>query len=223
MTKKAKGSIKNLFGSTTRIKLLELFYTNFDKSYYVRELTRLIDEQINSVRRELANLEQMGVVNKTERDNKVFYSVNQKFKFYLAFAMIFDENFDRQSLSRSTIRELEQEANVLPRPVDDKLDWQKLVARSDDYLQIVILAGRLVPDSESDVDMLLVGDNSDQKISDWASQAEKSYGDDIAYSVMSYDEFVYRCSIRDRFVSQILDGPHVAIKDLTGLIDKEGR
>lgn len=220
MVKSSKNAIKNLFGSNTRIKLLELFYTNFDQLYYVREITRLIDEQINSVRRELANLEAMGVVKKTDKDNKVFYGVNQKFEYYLSFAMIFDENFDHASLSRSTIRELEKEANVLPRPSDDKFDWQRLVAKSDDFLQIFVLAGKLVPDSESSVDMLLIGDNNSSQISAWASMAEASYGSDLSYSIMAYDEFVYRRSIRDKFLGQILDGPFVVIKDIPGLIEK---
>ena len=46
--------IDQLFGSKTRVKLLELFYSNPNRSFYVREITRKIDEQINSVRRELA-------------------------------------------------------------------------------------------------------------------------------------------------------------------------
>lgn len=221
MAKKPQNTIKNLFGSTTRIKLLELFFTNFDKYYYVREITRLIGEQINSVRRELANLEQIGVVKKTERDNKVYYRADQKFRYYVAFAMIFDENFDHQSLSRSTIRELEKEANVAPQPIDDKLDWQKVVAKSDDYLQVAILAGRLVPDSESEIDMLLVGDNSERKISTWAAIAEKVHGSGLAYSIVSFDEFAYRHSIRDKFVMQVLAGPHVVIKDTTGTIEEE--
>ncbi|MGI6612289.1 MAG: hypothetical protein ACOX0Z_01795 [Candidatus Nanosyncoccaceae bacterium] len=220
MAKKPQNTIKNLFGSTTRIKLLELFFTNFDKQFYVREITRLINEQINSVRRELANLEQIGVVKKTEKDNKVYYRADQKFRYYVAFAMIFDENFDHQGLSRSTIRELEKEANVAPQPADDKFDWQKVVARSDDYLQVAILAGRLVPDSESEIDMLLVGDNSKREISAWATSAEKVYGKGLAYSVIPYDEFVYRQSIRDKFVMQVLSGPYVVIKDIVGVIDK---
>ena len=54
--------IDSLFGSKTRVKLLNLFLNNLDQSFYVREITRLIDEQINSVRRELANMVSVGVV-----------------------------------------------------------------------------------------------------------------------------------------------------------------
>ena len=48
--------MEQLFGSKTRVKLLQLFFRNPNRAFYVREITRKIDEQINSVRRELANL-----------------------------------------------------------------------------------------------------------------------------------------------------------------------
>ena len=54
--------IDALFGSKTRVKLMHLFLNNPGKSFYVREITRLIDEQINSVRRELANMLEVGVI-----------------------------------------------------------------------------------------------------------------------------------------------------------------
>ena len=65
MSKVASTPIEKLFGSKTRAKLLQLFYENPEKSFYVREMTRVIDEQINSVRRELLNLESIGII-KTE-------------------------------------------------------------------------------------------------------------------------------------------------------------
>ena len=45
--------IDTLFGSKTRVKLLYLFLNNPGRAFYVREITRRVDEQINSVRREL--------------------------------------------------------------------------------------------------------------------------------------------------------------------------
>src|SRR6476646_6024673 len=54
--------VEQLFGSKTRVKLLSLFFNNPGRPFYVREITRKIDEQINSVRRELANLLSVGLV-----------------------------------------------------------------------------------------------------------------------------------------------------------------
>ena len=54
--------IDALFGSKTRVKLLNLFFNNPGKEFYVREITRIIDEQVNSVRRELSNMQNANVV-----------------------------------------------------------------------------------------------------------------------------------------------------------------
>jgi len=75
--------VEQLFGSKTRVKLLHLFYENPNRSFYVREITRKIDEQINSVRRELANLLNIGIITSDSSNNKVFYEVNQKYAYFV--------------------------------------------------------------------------------------------------------------------------------------------
>src|SRR5215218_441222 len=83
--------IEQLFGSKTRVKLLQLFYSNPNRSFYVREITRKIDEQINSVRRELANLLNVRLITSDTNDtsNKVYCEVNQKYEFYPPLEEIF--------------------------------------------------------------------------------------------------------------------------------------
>ncbi|MBI1907806.1 hypothetical protein HYS28_00075 [Candidatus Uhrbacteria bacterium] len=58
--------IEQLFGSKTRARLLSLFLENPERAFYVRELTRRIDAQLNSVRRELKNLVELGMVLEVE-------------------------------------------------------------------------------------------------------------------------------------------------------------
>src|SRR5450631_2809974 len=81
--------IEQLFGSKTRVKLLRLFYSNPNRSYYVREITRKIDEQINSVRRELGNLLSIGLISSETNNNRLYYEVNQKYEFYKPLSTIF--------------------------------------------------------------------------------------------------------------------------------------
>ena len=81
--------IDALFGSKTRVKLLHLFLNHPGQSFYVREITRLIDEQINSVRRELANMLEVGVITSDSADNKLYYKVDQRYEFYSALRAIF--------------------------------------------------------------------------------------------------------------------------------------
>ena len=81
--------IEQLFGSKTRVKLLQLFYSNPNRSFYVREITRKIDEQINSVRRELANLLSIGIIASDTTNNRLYYEVNQAYEFYDPLKTIF--------------------------------------------------------------------------------------------------------------------------------------
>src|SRR6188472_2116739 len=81
--------IEQLFGSKTRVKLLQLFCSNPNRSFYVREITRKIDEQINSVRRELANLLSIGIISSDTNNNRLYYEVNQEYEHYKALAAMF--------------------------------------------------------------------------------------------------------------------------------------
>ena len=74
--------IEQLFGSKTRVKLLQLFYANQNRSFYVREITRNIDEQLNSVRRELSNLLGIGIITAEPNNNRLYYEVNQEYDYY---------------------------------------------------------------------------------------------------------------------------------------------
>src|SRR5471030_3208683 len=81
--------VEQLFGSKTRVKLLRLFFSNPNRSFYVREITRKIDEQINSVRRELSNLLSIGIITSDNTNNKLYYEVNQKFEYFEPLQQIF--------------------------------------------------------------------------------------------------------------------------------------
>src|SRR2546430_12109786 len=91
--------IEQLFGSKTRVKLLQLFYSNPNRSFYVREITRKIDEQINSVRRELANLLSIGIIASDTTNNRLYYEVNQTYEYYEPLKAIFGQNGDAAEAS----------------------------------------------------------------------------------------------------------------------------
>src|SRR5271155_3451058 len=84
--------VEQLFGSKTRVKLLQLFYSNPNRSFYVREITRKIDEQINSVRRELANLLSIGIISSETNNNRLYYEVSQKYEYYRTLGEIFSKS-----------------------------------------------------------------------------------------------------------------------------------
>jgi len=190
--------IDALFGSKTRVKLLHLFLSNPGKSFYVREITRLIDEQINSVRRELANMLEVGVITSDSADNKLYYQVNQRYEHYVALKAVF---------TGETSRALEA-----PEGTDTK-SWYKLLADLPS-IYLAVAAGVLVKGSHASIDLLLVGDIPQAKLKAAIKKIEAAEGRELNYSVLSYDEFYYRFSIRDKFITEILNGKHTVVIDV---------
>ena len=76
-----------------------------------------------------------------------------------------------------------------------------------------MLAGSLVRGSASPVDVLLVGNLAQPKVEQAIKNIEAQEGKEIQYSVMSYDDFYYRLSVRDRFVSEVLTGKYLVLVD----------
>ncbi|MFZ3009617.1 MAG: transcriptional regulator [Candidatus Microsaccharimonas sp.] len=193
--------IDTLFGSKTRVKLLHLFLNHPGQSFYVREITRLIDEQINSVRRELSNMLEVGVITSDTADNKLYYEVNQRYEFYTALRAI----FAGEAINATT-------PSLAPEQSSVNEQYLSAIAGIAS-LRIAILAGVLVRGSTSSVDVLLVGSVPAAKAKAAMAIIEKLEGREINYTVMSYDDFYYRLSVRDKFLTEILNSTHTVAID----------
>lgn len=73
--------LKSLFTSNVRVKILKLLFLNPNQQFYVREISRLLDEQLNSVRRELDNLSKIQLLSSRVQNRKKYFKINQKCKF----------------------------------------------------------------------------------------------------------------------------------------------
>lgn len=199
--------IDALFGSKTRVKLLHLFLNNPGQSYYVREITRKIDEQINSVRRELSNMLDVGVITSDSSDNKLYYQVNQRYEYFVPLRAIFAD--------------IPMDAKII-QTKPDKEYTNEYMSKLDDIagVRLAIFAGVLVKGSSSAVDILLAGDLDPNKIKEFVKEIENSEGRDINYSVIPYDEFYYRLSIRDKFITDILNDKHMIMIDNDHILTK---
>jgi DNA-binding transcriptional ArsR family regulator len=68
--------LEHLFSSRTRVRLLGLFLLHPEKEVHVREICRITGLNINAVRRELANLEELGILRSRRAGNARFYTAN---------------------------------------------------------------------------------------------------------------------------------------------------
>lgn len=200
--------IDKLFGSKTRVKLLHLFLNNPGQSFFVREITRKIDEQINSVRRELANMLEVGIITSDNSDNKLYYQANQRYDYYIPLKAIFSN--DKADI-----------VTIVKHQDDAPSDVYSELLSSITGVKVVIFTGVLARGSTASVDILLVGNMANSKIRSVIKEIESREGRDINYSVLSYDEFYYRLSVKDKFVTEILNNKHKIIIDKNEILVKE--
>lgn len=188
--------IDSLFGSKTRVKLLKLFMNNSDESYYVREATRIVDEQINSVRRELKNLVTVGVIKSRAVKNQLYYSANKDYKFFKEFVSIFSEDNTLTVKDTDEIAELKALGDI------------KLVIRTDKALN-----------KNESVDLFIVGDNINKtRLALFLRNTKK--GEEINYVTMDWDEFYYRKLMRDRVICDIVAGDPKILIDTENILTK---
>ena len=89
-------------------------------------------------------------------------------------------------------------------------------------LKLAIISGKLVVGSSSAVDLLLVGDDmSAVTIKNLVKKIEKDRKIEINYAVISYDDFYYRMSVKDRFIMDIVRNKHSVLVDAENIMRKE--
>lgn len=186
-----------LFGSKTRVKLLSLFYNNPERPFYVREITRKINEQINSVRRELQNLLNIGIVKSVSQSNRLYYEVNTKYKFYNELSSI----FEKIPAKSKEIKETKEEDQIL-----------KKVSKAGN-IKLLFLSGAFVRGSNQSIDLFIVGDVNKSKLSQTITEMEKHMTRELNYTVMRVEDFDYRRNLNDRFLSDMLDSKKIILLD----------
>ncbi len=190
--------IEQLFGSKTRVKLLQLFYSNPNRSYFVREITRKIDEQINSVRRELSNLLSIGIITSETTNNKLYYEVNQKYEYYEPLQQIFGKGVSKKKIAVSD---------------EDEDDL-----RAIGHIELAVLTGQFTRDNSTGVDVLVVGDINPNALAKYVEDLEKQENKSLRYTSMSLNDFKYRKQINDRFAVGIINAKKQVLVDSHNLL-----
>lgn len=196
--------IEQLFGSKTRVKLLQLFYSNPNRSFYVREITRKIGEQINSVRRELSNLLSIGIITSDNTNNKLYYEVNQRYEYYAPLQQIFGKGVKKVVVKPGISEESQQ-------PIDSEL-------KSIGHIDLAVYTGQFTRDDTAGVDFFIVGDVNPNALQKYIEQLESRENKSLRYTVMSLPDFKYRQQIRDRFATAISKSKKQVLVDVHNLL-----
>lgn len=180
--------LKDLFVSQVRVDILKLFLFYPGAKYYVREITRRVNTEINAVRRELENLANLGLLKKIPQKNRLYYSVREDFPFFNeVLGMVVKEEGVGKALVKGR-----------------GLGEVKLA-----FLSIPYLKGRVAAPSE--IDLLIVGRVSSKKIAKLVKNEEKCRGQEINYTILSEGEFEALKKRRDPFLLSAIFQPKIIL------------
>ncbi|MBI5655011.1 hypothetical protein HZC53_05175 [Candidatus Uhrbacteria bacterium] len=171
-----------------------IFLQRPDDVFYVRELTRLIDTQINAVRRELKNLVDIGLLieGAAKEEEPGLKRPGLKRRYYVA-------NNDFPLMQE--VRALLLKAYTL---MEWKLDEQ--VRKLGDVRYLAFM-GIFIGQRNQPLDVFVIGDMDKDGLKSLMQTAESRMGAEINYTVMSYQEYIYRRDMADRFLEGILKAP----------------
>jgi|YNPNPStandDraft_1061719.scaffolds.fasta_scaffold09395_4 DNA-binding MarR family transcriptional regulator len=191
-SKNITSPLEHLFGSKTRARILNLFFANPSKSFYLREIARRIDVRLNSVRREIKNLRRYDIVleeNHSSSDLKRFFILNTN------------------SLLYPELRALILKGNLFL-----ENDLAKTISKIGS-VSLILLGGVFVDDKDAQTDILIVGQLSNDKVEKIIRDFEKKLGFEIRYTLMSKSEYKYRKLVGDKFLYSVLESKHIVALD----------
>lgn len=97
MSKSLKNVFKEVFVSEARIDVLRLLILNECEWFWGRQIERLTGHQIHSVRRVLTSLHSIGLLRRTQDDNKLLYKIDEEHLLYPGLERCF-RAFDNHDL-----------------------------------------------------------------------------------------------------------------------------
>ena len=190
--------VEQLFGSKTRARLLNVFVHNPEEQFFVRELTRRIDAQLNSVRRELQNLLEIGLIKeviaasekrgrKSPNEKKRYYQANTEFELFADMKALLKKV--QLMVKKNLVQEIDESGSIL----------------------LLILTGRFVDVKDIPVDFLIVGEIDEKTLQKLLHAFEVEFGQEINFTLLTREEFSYRKQVSDRFLSAILKSNHIVM------------
>jgi len=176
--------------SKTKRKLLKLFLMNPNKSYYTREIEKLIHEPINAVRRELGYLKKAGFLLVEKDGNRKQFRVNERFPFYVELKKIIYSSIGVGDYLNEHFGKIEE-------------------------IELAFIYGSVAKNEEtsvSDIDIFLVGEISEKRLHRIIRDLEETTGREINYTIMSKQEFNKRKRKKDSFIKRILKEEKIILK-----------
>jgi predicted nucleotidyltransferase len=175
--------------SELRRKLLTFFYVNRNARVYVRQLAAALEADSTNVSRELARLEQEGLLRSETEGRQLYYSVDRDYPYLKpVFAL------------------LQGSVGIQP--------TLKHALQAVPGIRSAWISGSFAKneaDAASDIDLHIVGKPDQAELAAEIRKAEKTLRREINYTVLTQKELKRRLEKRDPFVTDIWNGKRIEL------------
>lgn len=186
--------LSKIFGPPSRLKIIRLFIFNQDTVLTLVEIAERAKLSKDTVRHELTDLLAAGLLRKKGTQTPMRYQTNPRFEHLTALDI-----FVRETTS------------VRPQAI------VKILKRAG-TLRVVALSGFFTGILEPQIDLLVVGDNIEERVLATAVRSlEAELGREIRYASFTTADFRYRLGVYDRLLRDVFDYPHRLLIDKIGL------
>ncbi|OHB11968.1 MAG: hypothetical protein A2Y49_00715 [Candidatus Zambryskibacteria bacterium RIFCSPLOWO2_12_39_8] len=199
-----------LFGSPAMVKLLRLFLFNPENVFTNKEAASRAKITLDTTRFEFSIMKQMGFIKKKIGYRQVTVKKDKKkvVKKKKIEGWTLNENF----VYINQLKDFLMSAT----PIKDKDIPKKLSAAG--IIKFIAISGIFMQDSDSRLDILIVGNNIKKSQMETIIRAiESELGKELKYVVFSVDEFKYRINVYDKLVRDVFDYPHKIILNKIGI------
>ncbi len=181
--------LERLFISKVRVKIIKHFVLHPNEVFHIRELTRILDEEVNAVRRELKNLEAFGLIVCKKQVNKLRCHLNPNCT----------SAHDLKSMILKDSEDLKLMAKVLG--AIGKIDT---VIITQAYLSQKY-------EDENDVDILIIGKPDINKLNKEMDSVEKELGRELRMAVLTQEDYEFRKKRREKFILDIIERDKIVL------------
>lgn len=174
--------------SKTRSKILELYFFDPAKKYYLRELERIIGFPVGNIRRELIPLEKSGLFQKEKQGKEVYYFLNKKAVLFEELKKIISKTIGMEEQLRKELKKIRG-------------------------IKKAFIFGSFAKNKEksgSDIDLMIIGTVDENPLISKISRLESRTGREINYHLFDEAEWSKK-SKTDSFLKAVESGPKIKL------------